>query len=183
MSNADQTMRTGFIAILLGVGLLAIIPASLAQSDIADVLTTQASSEIGNPLRAQINVGSLPSLRGDISVSLASQGAFDAFDIGRYQILSSLRFSLRMNSAENYLLDIDSASPLNEPSLRFVVAFTGGGETSLMPIEVFDPGFRRCRDSASDFAQQAQRNTLAHCESNKRRRNYQCPADARCPAA
>ena len=106
MSNADQTMRTGFIAILLGVGLLAIIPASLAQSDIADVLTTQASSEIGNPLRAQINVGSLPSLRGDISVSLASQGAFEAFEIGRYQILSSLRFSLRMNSAENYLLDI-----------------------------------------------------------------------------
>ena len=139
MSNADQTMRTGFIAILLGVGLLAIIPASLAQSDIADVLTTQASSEIGNPLRAQINVGSLPSLRGDISVSLASQGAFEAFEIGRYQILSSLRFSLRMNSAENYLLDIDSASPLNEPSLRFVVAFTGGGETSLMPIEVLIP--------------------------------------------
>ena len=44
-----------------------------------------------------------------------------------------------MNSAENYLLDIDSASPLNEPSLRFVVAFTGGGETSLMPIEVLIP--------------------------------------------
>ena len=139
MSNADQKMRTGFIAILLGVCLLAIIPASLAQSDIADVLTTQASSEIGNPLRAQINVGSLPSLRGDISVSLASQGAFEAFEIGRYQILSSLRFSLRMNSAENYLLDIDSASPFNEPSLRFVVAFTGGGETSLMPIEVLIP--------------------------------------------
>ncbi len=139
MSNADQKMRTGFIAILLGVGLLAIIPASLAQSDIADVLTTQASSEIGNPLRAQINVGSLPSIQGDISVSLASQGAFEAFEIGRYQILSSLRFSLRMNSAENYLLDIDSASPLNEPSLRFVVAFTGDGETSLMPIEVLIP--------------------------------------------
>ena len=139
MSNADQKMRTGFIAILLGVCLLAIIPASLAQSDNTDVLTTQASSEIGDPLRAQINVGSLPSLRGDISVSLASQGAFEAFEIGRYQILSSLRFSLRMNSAENYLLDIDSASPLNEPSLRFVVAFTGGGETSLMPIEVLIP--------------------------------------------
>lgn len=139
MSNADTKMRTGFVAILLGVCLLAIIPASLAQSDIADVLTTQASSEIGNPLRAQINVGSLPSLRGDISVSLASQGAFEAFEIGRYQILSSLRFALRMNSAENYLLDIFSARPLNEPSLRFVVAFTGDGETSLMPIEVLIP--------------------------------------------
>jgi Tfp pilus assembly protein FimV len=139
VSNADTKMRTGFVAILLGVCLLAIIPASLAQSDIADVLTTQASSEIGNPLRAQINVGSLPSLRGDISVSLASQGAFEAFEIGRYQILSSLRFALRMNSAENYLLDIFSARPLNEPSLRFVVAFTGDGETSLMPIEVLIP--------------------------------------------
>ncbi len=139
MSNADTKMRTGFIAILLWVCLLAIIPASLAQLDIADVLTTQASSEIGNPLRAQINVGSLPSLRGDISVSLASQGAFETFGIGRYQILWSLRFALRMNSAENYLLDISSAGPLNEPSLRFVVAFTGGGETSLMPIEVLIP--------------------------------------------
>ena len=139
MSDADTKMRRGFIAILLGVCLLALIPASLAQSDIADVLTTQASSEIGNPLRAQINVGSLPLLRGDISVSLASQGAFEAFDIGRYRILSSLRFDLRMNSAENYLLDISSVGPLNEPSLRFVVAFKGGGETSLMPIEVLIP--------------------------------------------
>ena len=46
---------------------------------------------------------------------------------------------MRMNSAENYLLDIFSARPLNEPSLRFVVAFTGDGETSLMPIEVLIP--------------------------------------------
>ena len=87
MSNADQKMRTGFIAILLGVCLFAIIPGSLGTVRYADVLTTQASSEIGKPLRAQINVGSLPSLRGDISVSLASQGAFEAFEIGRYQIL------------------------------------------------------------------------------------------------
>ena len=139
MSNADTKMRTGFTAILLGICLLAMISASLAQSNIADVLTTQASSEVGNPLRAQINVGSLPSLRGDISVSLASEGAFEAFDISRYQILSSLRFALRMNSAENYLLDVSSAGPLNEPSLRFVVAFTGRGETRLMPIEVLIP--------------------------------------------
>ena len=139
MSNADTKVRTGFIATLLWVCLLAQIPASLAQSEIADVLTTQASSEIGNPLRAQINVGSLPTLRGDISVSLASQGAFEALEIARYQILSSLRFALRMNSAENYLLDISTAGPLNEPSLRFVVAFTGGNETSLMPIEVLIP--------------------------------------------
>ena len=148
MSNADTKMRTGFTAILLGICLLAMISASLAQSNIADVLTTRASSEVGNPLRAQINVGSLPSLRGDISVSLASEGAFEAFDISRYQILSSLRFALRMNSAENYLLDVSSAGPLNEPSLRFVVAFTGRGEITLMPIEVLIPfldatGFQR----------------------------------------
>ena len=107
-----------------------------AQSDLAEVLTIQANSDIGQPLQAQINVGSLPSLQGDISISLASQRAFESLDIGRYQILTSLRFGLRMNSAENYLLDISSQVPVNEPSLRFVVAFQGDGATSLMTIEV-----------------------------------------------
>ena len=115
------------------------MPVLFAQSDLAEVLTIQANSDIGQPLQAQINVGSLPSLQGDISISLASQRAFESLDIGRYQILTSLRFGLRMNSAENYLLDISSRVQVNEPSLRFVVAFKGDGQTALMPIEVLIP--------------------------------------------
>ena len=139
MSKGDTNVRARVIALLTGICLCAQMPGLLAQSDLAEVLTTQASSDIGQPLQAQINVGSLPSLQGDISVSLASQRAFESLDIGRYQVLTSLRFGMRMNSAENYLLDISSIAPLYEPSLRFVVAFQGDGETSLMPIEVLIP--------------------------------------------
>ena len=56
------------------------IPLLFAQSDLAEVLTIQANSDIGQPLQAQINVGSLPSLQGDISISLASQRAFETRD-------------------------------------------------------------------------------------------------------
>ena len=139
MSKGDTNVRARVVALLTGICLCVQMPVLLAQSDLAEVLTTQASSDIGQPLQAQINVGSLPSLQGDISVSLASQRAFESLDIGRYQVLTSLRFGMRMNSAENYLLDISSVAPLYEPSLRFVVAFQGDGETSLMPIEVLIP--------------------------------------------
>ena len=139
MSKGDTNVRARVVALLTGICLCVQMPVLLAQSDLAEVLTIQASSDIGQPLQAQINVGSLPSLQGDISVSLASQRAFESLDIGRYQVLTSLRFGMRMNSAENYLLDISSVAPLYEPSLRFVVAFQGDGETSLMPIEVLIP--------------------------------------------
>ena len=139
MSEGDTKVHARVVAFLLGVCLCAQIPLLFAQSDLAEVLTIQANSDIGQPLQAQINVGSLPSLQGDISISLASQRAFESVDIGRYQILASLRFGLRMNSAENYLLDISSRVPVNEPSLRFVVAFQGDGATSLMTIEVLIP--------------------------------------------
>ena len=139
MSKGDTNVRARVVALLTGICLCAQMPVLLAQSDLAEVLTIQASSDIGQPLQAQINVGSLSSLQGDISVSLASQRAFESLDIGRYQVLTSLRFGMRMNSAENYLLDISSVAPLYEPSLRLVVAFQGDGETSLMPIEVLIP--------------------------------------------
>ena len=139
MSEGDTKVHARVAAFLLGVCLCAQMPVLFAQSDLAEVLTIQANSDIGQPLQAQINVGSLPSLQGDISISLASQRAFESLDIGRYQILTSLRFGLRMNSAENYLLDISSRVQVNEPSLRFVVAFKGDGQTALMPIEVLIP--------------------------------------------
>ena len=132
-------MRETVVAFLTGICLCAQMPVLLAQSYLAEVLTTRASSDIGQPLQTQINVGSLPSLQGDISVSLASQRAFESLDIGRYQVLTTLRFDMRMNSAENYLVDISSSVPLYEPSLRFVLAFKGDGQTALMPIEVLIP--------------------------------------------
>lgn len=78
-------------------------------------------SGLGQPLRAELDLGAGPDELSGMSARLAPQEAFKQAGIEYMQALSDLRFTLDKRPNGSSVIRVSSAKPVNEPFLDFLV--------------------------------------------------------------
>ena len=135
----DSDLRVKMFDKFLWISVLLHASASYAQIEPVDFLVPQVSSLVGQPVRAQVNLGRLDARFGMVSVVVADEESFAAFGVRRYQVLNALSLDLRDNAVGEFVLDIFSDQPVYEPSLRFIVEVEDGAGLRQIPIELLLP--------------------------------------------
>lgn|GEM_PF-1449271 len=128
------------IGLLLGLLAALVQPVALAQNAGPAFLLPSVSSSLGEPLQARLPLTGLASGDGPFySATLAASSAYQAQQMRRYQVVESIALQITSNGSGAQVLQLNSDSPMYEPSVRMLVELTGPRSTRILPLELLLP--------------------------------------------
>ena len=128
------------IGVLLGLLAALVQPVALAQNAGPAFLLPSVSSGLGEPLQARLPLTGLAAGDGPFySATLAPSSAYQTQQIRRYQVVESIALQITTNGSGAQVLQLNTDSPMYEPSVRMLVELTGPRSTSILPLELLLP--------------------------------------------
>lgn len=128
------------IGVLLGLLAALVQPVALAQNAGPAFLLPSVSSSLGEPLQARLPLTGLAAGDGPFySATLAASSAYQAQQMRRYQVVESIALQITTNGSGAQVLQLNSDSPMYEPSVRMLVELTGPRSTRILPLELLLP--------------------------------------------
>ncbi len=128
------------IGLLLGLLAALVQPVALAQNAGPAFLLPSVSSSLGEPLQARLPLTGLAALDGPFySATLATSSAYQAQQMRRYQVVESIALQVTTNGSGAQVLQLNTDSPMYEPSVRMLVELTGPRSTRILPLELLLP--------------------------------------------